>query len=189
MSNESHQVFHENSAQANETLKAKFIEFGTKLHECLQNPKVLTEVYLILRKTDPQNDDAKEYQVLASCYDVEHMRSLLAATLREAILCEIHQARAENRESAEAGKDVEHGKLLDACYAARIGRDTLGYAHRLIKDFQHRANLEDLDGLNQLCEHIVKTSAAFIKLLPRACTEKNDCEYGPRKCPLAEKLE
>jgi hypothetical protein len=185
--NETTQVFHENSEQANKALRAQFIKFGTMLNELLNNPGLLTEAYMIARTTDLKTEK-REVMVLASVYDVDKMRSLLVTAVREAILAEMQQSRVQLREEEKADK-VEPGTALDACYAARMGRDTLGYAHRLIVDFQHRAGLESSDILNALASHVEKVSSLFVKHGTAECAQRNHCEDGPSKCPIAERLE
>ena len=187
MDNETHQVFHEDSEQANKSLRAQFIRFGTMLNECLNNPGLLTEAYMIARTTNLKTKE-REIMVLASFYDVENMRSVLGAALREAILCEMQQSRVQLREQEKAG-EIEPGTALDACYAARMGRDTLAFAYRLIKDFQHRAGLESSAVLDALANHVEKVSRLLVQQATKECAKKNHCDDGPGKCPIAERIE
>lgn len=188
MDNECHQVFHENSEQANKALRAQFVKFGSTLNELLDNPGLLTEAYMIARTTELKTEK-REVMVLASCYDVEKMRSLLVTALREGMLCEMQQARVQLREDEKAGKESEPGTVMDACYAARMGRDTLGFAHRLIVDFLHRAGLVESAELRGFADHLEKVSRMLVKSATEKCAIRNGCKNGPCKCPIAEKLE
>jgi len=179
------QVFHENSEQANTALKNHFISFGTKLDEWTSDSKVLTEAYMLLKKTDPKNDTV-ERELLVSSLDNGHLRAMVADMMLESILCEVQQGRAKLAEMAQKNEKPERAALLDGCCAAQVGRNALGLAHKVIAEFERQTGIEDA-ALAEIHGALEKLSSVLVKVLPVACARHHNCEK-PSACPLAKKL-
>lgn len=181
------QVFHENADSCNTSLKAKFIEFGTKLDAALKEPNARTEAVMLLRKTGP--DATIEDDIVVSTDDNPSLRSMMLCLLRESMLVEVVQARLLLQNREDAGDKCSAGDRCNGCYAAVMGRNPLGVMSGLIRDFQARAGLSGDQSLEEIEGAVTRLGVVLVKLLVKLCAEKNGCEHGPTKCPLAEKLE